>query len=133
MDEPTWVVRIAVDAMHHELLSQHGGLPGVRDNSALESALARPRQKWSYDPNADLALLAAAYGYGLAKNHGYNDGNKRIAFAVMYTFLGLNGLEIDAPEPSVVRLMLDVASGTCPEAQLVEWIRDNVVPFEMRS
>ena len=131
MEEPVWVSRLAVDAMHHELLSQHGGLPGVRDETALESALARPRDKWSYEPDADLALLAAAYGYGLAKNHGYSDGNKRIAFAVVYTFLGLNGMEIDAPEQSVVRLMVDVASGESSESYLAEWIRKNVVPFEL--
>ena len=129
MEEPIWVVRLAVDAMHHELLTQHGGLPGVRDETALESALARPRDTWSYDPDADLALLGAAYGYALAKNHGYSDGNKRIAFAVMYTFLGLNGLEVDAPEPAVVQLMVDVASGACSEIELADWIRGNVVPF----
>lgn len=131
MEEPTWVARLAVDAMHHELLKQHGGLPGVRDDSALESALARPRDKWSYEPDADLALLAAAYGYGLAKNHGYSDGNKRIAFIVMYTFLGLNGVEIDASEPAVVQLMVDVASGDCSEDQLAEWIRKHVIPFAL--
>ena len=129
MEEPTWVVRLAVEAMHHELLTQHGGLPGVRDETALESALNRARDKWAYDATADLALLGAAYGYALAKNHCYNDGNKRIAFVVMYTFLGLNGLEIDAPEPAVVQLMVDVASGACSESELADWIRGNVVPF----
>lgn len=129
MDEPIWVGRLAVDAMHHEMMSQHGGLAGVRDDAALESALARPRDKWSYDPEADLATLAAAYGYGLAKNHGYSDGNKRIAFTVMYTFLGLNGLEIEASEPAVVHLMVDVASSACSEEQLAAWLRENTVPF----
>lgn len=130
MEEPTWVVRLAVEAMHHEMLTQHGGLPGVRDETALESALNRARDKWAYDPTADLALLGAAYGYALAKTHGYNDGNKRIAFAVMYTFLGLNGLEIDAPEPAVVQLMVDVASGEFSEERLAEWQRANVIPYE---
>ncbi|NIP87774.1 MAG: type II toxin-antitoxin system death-on-curing family toxin, partial [Gammaproteobacteria bacterium] len=74
------------DAIHRDQLRQHGGVPGVRDENALESALARPRNKWAYDPDADLAALAAAYGYGLATNHGYNDGNKRIAFMAMYVF-----------------------------------------------
>ncbi len=129
MDEPVWITRLAADAMHHELLTQHGGLAGVRDETALESALARPRDKWGYDHEADLALLGAAYGFGLAKNHGYNDGNKRIAFAVMYTFLGINGLEIEAPEPAVVQLMLDVASGSLSEATLAEWLRKNTVPL----
>jgi death-on-curing protein len=124
MEEPIWVVRLAVDAMHHEMMSQHGGLSGVRDEAALESALART-------PSADLAKLAAAYGYGLARNHGYSDGNKRIAFTVMYTFLGLNGLEVEASEPAVVHLMVHVASGACTEEQLAEWLRENTVPFTM--
>ena len=73
--------------------------------------------------------LAAAYGYGFATAHGYSDGNKRIAFVAMYTFLGVNGLEIVAPEPQVVRLMIDVASGACDEAQLAAWLRQHVEPF----
>ncbi|MEO8735026.1 MAG: type II toxin-antitoxin system death-on-curing family toxin, partial [Edaphobacter sp.] len=104
-DEPIWISRIAVDAIHFDQLRQHGGLPGLKDENALESALARPRNKRVYK-NADLALLAAAYGYGLATNHGYIDGNKRTAFSVMYTFLGVNGWEIEAPETEIVSLML---------------------------
>ena len=129
MDEPLWLVRLAVDAMQHELLSQHGGLRGVRDENALESALGRPRDKWAYDSDSDLATLAAAYGFGLARNHAYNDGNKRIAFAAMYTFLGLNDLEIEAPEPAVVQLMVDVASGSTSEPELATWLREHTVPF----
>lgn len=129
MEEPVWIVRLAVDAMHHELLAQHGGLPGIRDESALESALARPRDKWSYEPNADVALLGAAYGFGLARNHAFNDGNKRIAFIVMYTFLALNGLEIDAPEQAVVSLVVELASGERSELQLADWIREHTIPF----
>ncbi|MEO8623460.1 MAG: type II toxin-antitoxin system death-on-curing family toxin [bacterium] len=116
--------------MQHELLSQHGGLRGVRDENALESALGRARDKWTYDPDADLAAIAAAYGFGLAKNHAYNDGNKRIAFVAMYTFLGLNDLEIEAPEPAVVQLMVDVASGTTSESELAAWLRGHVVPLK---
>jgi death-on-curing protein len=129
MDEPLWLVRLAVDAMQHELLAQHGGLHGVRDENALESALGRPRDKWAYEPDADLATLAAAYGFGLAKNHAYNDGNKRIAFVAMYTFLGLNDLEIEAPEPAVVQLMVSVASGTTSESELATWLREHTIPF----
>lgn len=127
MDEPLWLLRLAIDAMQHELLTQHGGLQGVRDENALESALARPRDKWAYEPDADLPTLAAAYGFGLARNHPFNDGNKRISFAAMYTFLGLNGLEIEAPEPAVVHVMIDVASGTCSEVQLAVWLREHTV------
>ena len=129
MDEPLWLVRLAIDAMQHELLIQHGGLRGVRDENALESAPARPCDKWAYGPDADLPILAAAYGFGLARNHAFNDGNKRIAFAAMYTFLGLNGMEIEAPEPAVVHVMIDVASGTCSEVQLAVWLREHTVTF----
>lgn len=129
MDEPLWLVRLAIDTVQHELLTQHGGLQGVRDENALELALARPRDKWAYEPDADLPTLAAAYGFGLARNHAFNDGNKRIAFAAMYTFLGLNGLEIEAPEPAVVHVMIDGASGTCSEIQLAVWLREHTVTF----
>lgn len=129
MDEPLWLVRLAIDAVQHELLTQHGGLQGVRDENALELALARPRDKWAYEPDADLPTLAAAYGFWLARNHAFNDGNKRIAFAAMYTFLGLNGLEIEAPEPAVVHVMIDGASGTCSEIQLAVWLREHTVTF----
>ncbi len=121
--------RMTVDAMHYDQLRQHGGSFGIRDENALESALARPRQKWTYEPGADLCLLAAAYGYGLARNHGYGDGNKRIAFVAMYTFLGVNGLEIVAPETEVVRLMVDVAAGARDETSLADWLREHVEPF----
>ena len=126
MEEALWIIRMAVDAMHHEMLAQHGGMPGVRDESALESALARPRGKWAYDPHADLASLGAAYAYGLAKNHAYNDGNKRIAFITMYTSLGMNGVELTAPEPEVVRVIFDLASGALGELELAEWVRTHI-------
>src|SRR5436309_4901048 len=98
MREPRWVPRLVLEAVHVDQLREHGGLPGLRDENALESALARPRQKWAYDEDADLALLAAAYGFGIASNHPYRDGNKRVAFLAMAVFLGLNGYEIEATE-----------------------------------
>lgn len=125
MEEPVWLRRRDTDAIHFDQLRQHGGSPGVRDENALESALARPRNRWSYQPDSDLAALAAAYGYGLAANHGYQDGNKRVAFMAMYVFLGLNGWEIDAPESEVVQLMLALAGGRLGEAQLAAWLRDH--------
>ena len=115
--------------MHYELLDRHGGLRGARDDNALESALARPRNRWAYEPDSDLASLGAAYGFALARSHCFSDGNKRVAFAVMYTFLGLNGLEIDAPEPEVVRLVTDLASGVLDEARLAEWLRAHTIPY----
>lgn len=122
-DEPLWLSRVAVEAMHHDQLREHGGLPGLRDENAFESALARPRQRWAYEPESDLPALAAAYAYGLAANHPFNDGNKRIAFLAMVVFLGINGVEVEAPEEEVVAVMLDLASGDLGEGQLADWVR----------
>lgn len=119
-----------VDAIHADQLQQHGGLPGVNDEGLIESALARPRNRWAYadDDPPDLATLAAAHGFGLAKNHGFRDGNKRVAFMATYVFLGLNGQRIVAEEPAVVQLMRDVASGACPETELADWLRVRTEP-----
>jgi death-on-curing protein len=129
VDEPTWLDRLTVDAMHHDQLRRHGGLFGTRDENALESALARPRHRWGYEPGTDLCALAAAYGFGLANNHAYIDGYKRIALIAMYTFLGVHGLEIVAPEEEVVQVMLDVASHARDEAALAAWLRERVEPY----
>lgn len=123
--EPRWLTRVAIDASHAELIRTHGGSHGLRDANLLESAIAR-QQRWTYDTAADLLDLAAAYGMGLAKNHAYVDGNKRIAFQAMYAFLRLNGARLQAPEPEVVTLMLDVATGALDEAGLAAWLRDHV-------
>jgi death-on-curing protein len=112
-----------------DLLREHGGSPGIRDPGLLESALARPRHKWTYKKKPDLSELAAAYGYGLARNHGFVDGNKRIAFMAMYVFLLINGQELEAPEPEVVSLMLAVAEGTMSEKDLVKWVSAHVKKF----
>lgn len=127
MREPRWVPRLVVEAVHFDQLREHGGLQGIRDDPALEAALARPRQKWHYDPNVDLATLAAAYAFGLAKAHAFNDGNKRIAFLTAVVFLGLNGRDLAADEPEVVQAMTALAAGTLSEAQLGTWLRARVV------
>lgn len=111
-----------LDAAHHDQLQQHGGLPGVRDENALESALARPCNRWNYEPETSLLELAASYCYGLATSHGYSDGNKRIAFVAMYTFLGVNDLEITASQVEVVKMMLAVAAGKLGEEEIVQWL-----------
>ncbi len=111
------------DAIQTDMLLTHGGMPGLRDEHLLESTLARPRQRFAYEPGTDLATLAAAYGYGLARNHPYNDGNKRVAFVVMAVFLGLNGLRLTASEPEVVTTIVSLASGELDEAALADWIR----------
>ena len=128
MDEPVWVDRLVIDAVHLDQLREHGGMRGIRDENALESALARARNKWAYESISDPALLAAAYGYGLATSHPYHDGNKRIAFLAMVIFLGLNGWDLEAPEAEVVAIMLWVAAGRYPEAELAEWLRSHIVP-----
>jgi death-on-curing protein len=125
---PAWLGRLVVDAIHADQMREHGGLPGVRDENALESALARPQQKHAYDPRVDLAGLAAACAFGLARNHPYRDGNKRIAFLAMVTFLGINGREFDAPEEDVVATILALADGRLTEAELARWIRDRLLP-----
>ncbi|MDI6901713.1 MAG: type II toxin-antitoxin system death-on-curing family toxin [Anaerosomatales bacterium] len=121
--EPRWVARVVVDAIQTDMLLTHGGMPGPRDENLLESTLARPRQRHAYEPTADLPALAAAYGYGLARNHPYNDGNKRVAFVAMAVFLGLNGLEFTASESDVVTTIVALAAGEIDEETLADWIR----------
>jgi death-on-curing protein len=125
--EPRWVDRLVVDAVHLDLVREHGGLQGTRDEDALEAALARPRQRWAYGEQPDLLDLAAAYAFGLARNHPYYDGNKRIAFVAMAVFLGLNGARVAATEEEVVAVMLELAAGALTENGLAEWLRSHVV------
>ena len=115
-----------MDSIHNDQLREHGGLPGVRDENVLESALARPQQKWHYQDESDLPMIAAAYAFGLVKNHPYRDGNKRIGFLAMVTFLGINGHEVDATDGEVVAEFLGVADGSVSEDELAVWIRQHV-------
>jgi len=101
---------------------EHGGLPGTRDEGALGSALERPRWLWHYEQVTDLATLAAALGYGLARRHPFTDGNKRIAFVAMAIFLDLSGRELVAEEPDVIETMRAVAAGGWSESDLREWV-----------
>ena len=128
--EPRWVSRLVAEAIHFDVLRSHGGMPGVRDEDALESALARGRQRLAYEPASDLPELAGAIGWGLTRNHPFNDGNKRVAFVVMAVFLGLNGLNIGAPETEVGTTMLDVPAGSMSEAELAEWLRASSKPCQ---
>jgi death on curing protein len=123
--EPKWLSRVVVDAIHNDQLREHGGLPGVRDENVLESALARPRQKWHYAERADVPMLAAAYAFGLVKDHPYRDGNKRIGFLAMVTFLGTNGYHFAATDAEVVDEILALADGRVSEAALAEWIQQH--------
>ncbi|MEK6769200.1 MAG: type II toxin-antitoxin system death-on-curing family toxin [Gemmatimonadota bacterium] len=123
--EPLWLTPAIVMAIHEDLLQQHGGLAGVRDAGLVHSALARPQHRWVYGEASDVFAGAAAYGFGIAKNHGFSDGNKRTAFQAMFTFLGLNGVDLIAPEPAAVTSMLAVADGSMTEDALADWLREN--------
>lgn len=129
MREPRWVPRLVVEAVHLDQLREHGGLSGLRDDDALEAALAREPQKWNYDPGSDLSSLAAAYAFGLATAHPFNDGNKRIAFLTAAVFLGMNGKELDATEGEVVQVITALAAGSLKEPALATWIRDHLVNY----
>lgn len=128
--EPVWLTRRFLDAAHADQLKQHGGLAGVRDANVLESALARPKTKWGYEPGISLLELGAAFAYGLATSHPYTDGNKRVAFIAMYTFLGLNDLEISVSQVEAVDVMLRVADGSLSEQDLAHWLEANTIPME---
>ena len=121
--EPTWLTRVVVDAIHDEQLREHGGLRGIRDENAIESALARSRQKWHYGERIDVALLAAAYAFALVTHHPYRDGNKRIGFLAMATFLEMHGQDLTATDAEVVAEIWALAAGQVSEDALAEWVR----------
>jgi death-on-curing protein len=124
MSEPIWLDRDTVVDMHSEQLALFGGPSGIRDVGMLESALARPQNRWHYG-ETDLAPLAAAHSFELARNHPFVDGNKRIAFHVLVVFLRLNGVPF-APDPAQATAMtLSLAAGEVAEDGLTRWIRDN--------
>ena len=123
--EPDWLNRTVIDSIHNDQIREHGGRPGVRDENALESALARPRNKWLYGRTKDLAIPAAAYGFALVTNHPYVDGNKRVGFLAIVTFLGINGRDFTAPDSSVLSVIIRLAAGQLSEGELVRWVREN--------
>jgi len=123
--EPRWLTRVVVDAIHNDQLREHGGMAGIRDENVLESALARPQQKWHYAASTDVPMLAAAYAFGLVKNHPYRDGNKRIGFLAMATCLGMNGYELEATDAEVVAEILALADGSVSEDALADWVRQH--------
>ena len=126
--EPTWLSRMVVDAIHADQLREHGGLTGVRDDNLLESALARPRQAWHYATVTDVPVLAAAYAFGLVRNHPYRDGNKRIGFLAMVTFLGINGYAFEGTDEDVVTQFVGLAAGQVSEEDVSAWLRRRSKP-----
>ncbi len=122
-----WILKDVLLAIHSEQLAEHGGRQGIRDEGMLDSALARPRNLAGYDSGADVMGLAVAYTFGLAKNHPFVDGNKRVAFVAGELFLALNGYELTAGDADCVMTMLAVADGSMPEEALALWYRENSV------
>ena len=121
---PKWLTYEQVVAIHSRQLRRFGGSAGLRDDGLLRSALERPVNKWHYE-QAELAVLAAAYAFGLAKNHPFVDGNKRIAFMTMMIFLRRNGIRFAPHQAHATKMMLALAAGEVSEASLARWIRDN--------
>ena len=131
MNEPQWIQQQALVLLHSASLAEFGGLEGIRDPGLLESALNRPRNKFTYHGDAcDLCDLAAAYGFGLAKNHLFHDGNKRMAFLAMGLFLGINGYDLIVPQTLAIQTMLTLAAGQLTEQSLTAWIREHAKPSD---
>ncbi len=122
--EPAWVTYDQVIAIHSRELRRFGGSPGLRDEGMLRSALQPPQDKWHYE-QVELQTLAAAYAFGLAKNHPFVDGNKRIAFMTMMTFLRKNGIRFTPDPAHATAIILSLAAGEVSEESLARWIRDN--------
>jgi len=120
--EPRWLGGLAIDEAHFRQIREHGGAYGVRDENALESALARPRYRWRYESEARLADLATAYAFGLTMKHPYVDGNKRVALVAMVAFLGRNGVELTATNAEALSAMLALVAGELTEGELAGWI-----------
>jgi len=127
--EPVWLLDAAVEAIHLRQLSEHGGSPGLRDAGLLASALARPKQLSACGgEDVSLCALAAAYGYGIARNHPFIDGNKRTAFVATLLFLRLNGFDLDAPMQARYDTFLALADGSLDEAALAAWLERDLRP-----
>lgn len=132
MKEPVWIRSDTVYAIHDSQLSQHGGSDGCRDAGLIESALARPRNLHAYNEHATIPELAGAYCYGLAKNHGFVDGNKRVSAVVCELFLELNGFRFTADDAEWLQVMLTVADGSLGEPALAQWLAQHVSAIDAR-
>jgi death-on-curing protein len=123
--EIVWLTEMQVRILHAEALNLFGGSPGIRDDGLLQSALARPQNRKAYEESSTLFDLAAAYGFGIAQNHAFIDGNKRVALLAVRAFLFRNRYHFAPDEADTVMMMEGVAGGTVPEAMLSKWIEDN--------
>jgi death-on-curing protein len=124
--EPKWLDKRALMLLHEESLATFGGARGVRDEGLLESALARPVNKYRYDGIRDLAPLSAAYGFGIARNHPFVDGNKRAALLAIGVFLRINGARLQADTVDAIRTTFALAAGELDENALAVWVRANL-------
>ena len=122
--EPKWLTYDQVVAIHSRQLRRFGGAAGLRDDGLLRSAIERPLNKWHYE-QSELPELAAAYAFGLAKNHAFVDGNKRIAFMSMMVFLRKNGVRFAPDQAHATKIIMSLAAGEVSEESLARWIRDN--------
>lgn len=121
-----WVADSVVLAIHEAQLAEHGGIAGIRDEGLLSSALARPQNLYAYGEAPDVTALAAAYAFGIARNHPFLDGNKRTAFVVMELFLNLNGWVLNAEDGDCISAMQALAAGDLSEKALAAWLREHI-------
>ncbi len=132
MNEPVWITLKLTTTIHERQLSEHGGPKGVRDAGMLESALARPQQKFHYNSmDQDIPALAAAYAFGIARNHPFVDGNKRTAAVLCEVFLELNGYLLLAEDAELYPVFMKLAAGQIGESELAEWLRDQARPGQV--
>jgi death-on-curing protein len=124
--EPHWIDKEALLLLHAESLAEHGGLEGLRDEGLLDSALARPMNLFAYHENVELSDLAAAYAFGIARNHPFVDGNKRAAFLSIGLFLSLNGKQLVADQVDAIQTMIAVAAGEYSENELAKWLKQRM-------
>ena len=129
MTEPLWISKKAVLAIHSAQLAEHGGSDGIRDETLLDSALAKPLNVFAYADQADLLRLAAFYAFGIARNHAFVDGNKRTALVVSFTFLDRNGSGIVATKEDVYFTFLHLADGSLSEEDLAAWFTKHAIPL----
>ena len=131
MDEPVWVSKRAVLAMHREQLAEHGGSDGIRDETLLDSALAKPQNVFAYADEPNIFRLAASYAFGIARNHAFVDGNKRTALVVSITFLDRNGWDIEASKEDTYFIFLHLAEGSLSEDDLAIWFTEYALPLSL--
>ncbi|MFB2772973.1 type II toxin-antitoxin system death-on-curing family toxin [Pelatocladus sp. BLCC-F211] len=128
MNDIFWLSEEVIKAMHEEQLAEHGGLPGIRDRNLLLASLDRPKNLFAYgEPTPTIFDLAAAYAFAFAKNHAFVDGNKRVAFVSMATFLVLNGYSLEVPEDEVVLMIKRLSSDKETQESIADWLKENCI------